>query len=511
MEVECSPLNQSKHGARQARNISNCPKAVFEVLFFMHKTDTLDVQISLIAVVADAIGVFCGFMLATWIRFHSGWVPFFHGNIEPSSSATYVVYARGAAYATCMFLVIFRSLQLYVRPQLGRFENKIPRIIRGVSLGIVASIVAAFIFQNLYVKISTVTFMLSFVTISAVVVLERYVLFRIELHYAKHSTAANRVLILGTDEVAAHLMRGMAGEPQLRSKVVGFLRTDLTEQDKDIPPDLIIGTIEELSRFIEEDEEGIHQVILTDSKLNHDRIVDILLLCERNLVTFKLVPDIFHILTGSMDVQTIDDIPLLGVSHWPLDLFWNRVLKRTEDIAGGLTGLILCAPIIAVAAVCIKRDSPGPVFFRQERCGEKGKSFTLYKLRTMRVNAEDESGPVWTSEDDPRRTTVGAFLRRHNLDEIPQLWNVLKGDMSLIGPRPERPHFVEQFKEDIGRYMWRHVSKPGVTGWAQVNGLRGNTSITERVKYDLYYLEEWSLAFDFKILLKTLFAKTNAY
>ncbi|MBN1556741.1 MAG: exopolysaccharide biosynthesis polyprenyl glycosylphosphotransferase, partial [Lentisphaerae bacterium] len=212
-----------------------------------------------------------------------------------------------------------------------------------------------------------------------------------------------------------------------------------------------------------------------------------------------------------MDVQSLDDIPLLGVSEWPLDRFWNRVRKRAADLGGASVGLLLAAPVIAAAAVLIKRSSPGAVFFRQERCGEKGRPFILYKLRTMRTDAEADSGPVFASENDPRRTRIGAFLRRYNLDELPQLWNVLKGDMSLVGPRPERPHFVEQFKADIGRYMWRHVSKPGLTGWAQVNGLRGNTSIAERIKYDLYYLENWSLAFDFKIIIRTFCARKNAY
>ena len=159
----------------------------------------------------------------------------------------------------------------------------------------------------------------------------------------------------------------------------------------------------------------------------------------------------------------------------------------------------------------IRRTSPGPAFYTQERCGENGRPFTIYKLRSMRADAEAETGPVWATEDDPRRTAFGSFVRRYNVDELPQLWNVLRGDMSLVGPRPERPHFVEKFKEDISRYMWRHVSKPGMTGWAQINGLRGNTSIEERIKYDLYYLENWSLAFDFKILVRTFFARHNAY
>jgi exopolysaccharide biosynthesis polyprenyl glycosylphosphotransferase len=239
--------------------------------------------------------------------------------------------------------------------------------------------------------------------------------------------------------------------------------------------------------------------------------LEIILACERNMITFNMVPDMFRIMTGSMDMQTIDDIPLLGVSRWPLDYFWNRILKRIEDICGAFAGLLVIAPFLALVALLVKRSSPGPVFYKQKRCGENGKEFSIYKLRTMRTDAEKETGPVWTIENDPRRTRIGSFLRTTNIDELPQLWNVLRGDMSLIGPRPERPHFVEKFKDDIDRYMWRHVSKPGMTGWAQVNGLRGNTSIEERIKYDLYYLENWSLSFDFKILLRTLTARTNAY
>jgi len=264
-----------------------------------------------------------------------------------------------------------------------------------------------------------------------------------------------------------------------------------------------------LSQFIAENK--VDQIILADPHLDRDRIVEIILLCEKNLITFNMVPDLFRVLTSSMDVQSLDDIPLLGIGRWPLDVFWNRLAKRLEDLVGSSVGLFLTAPLIAVVALIIKRTSPGPVFYGQARCGESGRCFTLYKLRTMRVDAERETGPVFTVEDDPRTTNIGAFLRRWNLDELPQLWNVVKGEMSLVGPRPERPHFVEKFKEDIGHYMWRHVSKPGMTGWAQIGGLRGNTSIEERIKYDLYYLENWSLAFDFKILMKSLFARKNAY
>ncbi|MBT3293940.1 MAG: exopolysaccharide biosynthesis polyprenyl glycosylphosphotransferase [Verrucomicrobia bacterium] len=471
----------------------------------MRKRDTSDVKDSLVAVAADALAMLVGFFLATWIRFDSGWLPVPLGR-HPH---IYHHYAGGILLVTLAYLLIFRSLGLYVRPQIGRFEDKIPRLARASGLGLVAAMVMAFISKN-YVEYSTLAIFISLPTVALLVVLERYICFRLELHYARHSSVINRVLILGTDSVAAHLKRSLENEPKLRSRVVGFLRTDLSEPDEGLPQDLIGGTVDELAA-VALSEEKVDQIILTNSTIGHQRIVDIILFCEREMIRFNMVPDLFRILTGSMDMQSVDDIPMLGISQWPLDHFWKRVLKRGEDLLGASVGLLLSAPLIAVAALLIKRESPGAVFYSQERCGEKGKPFHIYKLRTMRLDAEAQSGPVFTAEQDPRVLRIGGVLRRLNLDELPQFWNVLCGDMSLVGPRPERPHFVEKFKEDIGRYMWRHVSKPGVTGWAQINGLRGNTSIEERIKYDLYYLENWSLALDFKILVKTFMARENAY
>ncbi|MBN2301539.1 MAG: undecaprenyl-phosphate glucose phosphotransferase [Lentisphaerae bacterium] len=473
----------------------------------MRKKDTLDVLSSVAAVAADAFAVFSGFMLATWLRFDSKWIPLKYG-YPPQ---LYLLYAKAAIVGTVIFLFVFRYLQLYVRPQLGRFESKIPRIVRAVGLSLVICVVLAFAAKNTITTISSGVLLISFITVSFCAVLERYILFRIELHYARHSPTVNYVLILGTDEVALRLTRSLAKEPKLRSAVVGFLRTNESDPHPEIPADLIKGTIADFDRFIHDKDKRIDQIILTNSSLDHKQIVDLIVKCEKNMIRFNMVPDVFRILTGTMDVQSIDDIPLLGIRRRPLDFFWNRVLKRTEDILGSIIGLSISAPVIAIAAVLIKRSSPGPVFYCQSRCGEEGTVFTLYKLRTMPVDAENATGPVFTSENDSRRTKIGAFLRSHNLDELPQFWNVLKGDMSLVGPRPERPHFVEQFKENFGSYMSRHVSKPGLTGWAQINGLRGNTSIEERIKYDLYYLENWSLAFDFKIIARTMLAKENAY
>jgi len=259
-------------------------------------------------------------------------------------------------------------------------------------------------------------------------------------------------------------------------------------------------------------EHAVDEVVLTSAEtLPHSEMVKIMVLCEHHYATFRMVPDLFRTLTSKVDLQSVDGIPMLGMDRWPLESFRNRAIKRLEDLVGALVGLTLSAPILLVAAILIKRSSHGPVLYRQERCGEKGSLFTLYKLRTMRTGAEEESGPVWTVENDPRRTRIGEFLRTWNLDELPQFWNVLTGAMSLVGPRPERPHFVEQFKEEINQYMYRHTGKPGMSGWAQVNGLRGNTSIQDRIQYDLFYLENWSLALDFKILLMTFYRTENAY
>jgi exopolysaccharide biosynthesis polyprenyl glycosylphosphotransferase len=468
----------------------------------MRNRDTFDVMCSVGGIVADALAVFGGFMLATWIRFDSGWIPMLHA--EPSRR----LYIYGAGVATLLFLFIYRSVGLYERPQAGAMVDRVPRVTRATLWGILLATALAFVIRT-EPPFSRLTVAIASFTVLVLVLVEKTILFYTELHLARQKGKAQRVLVVGADEVAVHIRRALENEPRLQSEVVAFIAPGEQEIDEHIPGELIKGDLDDFERIVQE--ERVSKVIMAEAALSHARMVSIILYCEREVIDFALIPDLFRVLTSDVNIQTVDGIPLLGIGEWPLDMFWNRVWKRAEDIVGSAVGLILSAPVIAVASVLIKCESRGPVFFRQERCGESGKQFYLYKLRTMKEDAEAETGPVWTTPDDPRRTKIGAFLRQWNLDELPQFWNVLRGDMSLVGPRPERPHFVEQFKEDISRYMWRHVSKPGITGWAQINGLRGNTSISERIKYDLYYLENWSLAFDFKILIKTFFSRKNAY
>jgi exopolysaccharide biosynthesis polyprenyl glycosylphosphotransferase len=469
----------------------------------MRTRDTFDVMCSSGAIIADALAIFGGILLAAWIRFDTNWIPMFHDAFPPRS-----LYIYGAGVATLLFLFLFQSLDLYVRPQTGLFGDIIPRLVRATSWSILLATALAFVIRT-DPPFSRIVAGISFFSVMGLIILERCILFHLELHFAKHREIVNRVIVLGTDSVALRIKLALKQEPRLRSRVIAFLRTNDSAPDSAIPAELIKGRLDELEHYVFSG--GVDQVVLADTSLPHERVAEIILNCERGLVSFLLVPDLYSVLTTKVHVENVGDIPLIGFSKWPLDYFWNRFAKRAEDIAGSLIGLIASAPALVIAAALIKGTSRGPIFYRQERCGEGGERFFIYKLRTMKEAAESETGPVWATESDPRRTKIGAFLRRHNLDELPQFWNVLTGDMSLVGPRPERLHFVEQFKEDISRYMRRHVSKPGMTGWAQVNGLRGNTDIRERIKYDLYYLENWSLAFDFKILMKTFFARKNAY
>lgn len=253
------------------------------------------------------------------------------------------------------------------------------------------------------------------------------------------------------------------------------------------------------------------EVILADLELPRHRITDMILAAEKRMINFKIVAELLDAMVQQFELENISGLNLIKIKESPLNFAYNRFLKRVIDMSVSVAGLGLFSPIFLIVSILIKKDSDGPIFFSQERITEGGKIFKVYKFRTMCQDAERSTGPVFVKKDDERCTKLGKFLRKANIDELPQLFNVLKGEMSLVGPRPERPYFVEQFKSDIPRYMSRHHIKSGITGWAQVHGLRQNTPIEERVKYDLYYAENWSTWLDLKIIFLSFFALKNAY
>ena len=458
------------------------------------------------AVAADCAAAFASVYFAVWLRFDSGWfaIPF------GTPIDVYAGYWKFALGAAALAYVSLRTLKLYKRPQRGTFHAHVPRLVRGALATTVSLLVVVALVRNVY-NVSTGVVLLFFFAFSALLLAERLLLFRAEIRAARRALPTNRVLMIGTDATAARLARCFAGDPRLRVRVSGFLRSTPEETPAPgIDPSNVLGDASQFHETLERLPD-IVQVIVTNPAAESGLLYRLASECERRMLRFNVVPDLFRMLTSAVEVETIDDVPLLGLRRSPLDRFGNRLAKRAEDVLGALVGLLAAAPVVAVLALLVKRESPGPVFYRQTRCGYGGKPFTIYKLRSMRADAEAATGAVFAEEDDPRRTRIGAFMRSHNLDELPQFWNVLKGDMSLVGPRPERPEFVERFADRIEHYMRRHDCLPGITGWAQVHGLRGNTSIEDRLHADLWYLENWSLALDFKILLRTLFAVRNAY
>jgi Undecaprenyl-phosphate glucose phosphotransferase len=308
-----------------------------------------------------------------------------------------------------------------------------------------------------------------------------------------------RVVIVGAREPGQEVLTTILRLPKLGYKVVAFVSDSavIGSVIKGVP---VLGRIESLSNIVRTTQAD--EVIIALSGRSSAEIFEIVTLAEDELVEVKLYPDSFQLITNNdISVGDISGLPLINLKNVALDNPINQALKRTLDIVFSLSVMICLSPVMLLIACLIKLDSEGPVFFVQERVGLDGKPFPCLKFRGMRVDAPQMGN--WTTENDPRITTIGSFIRRYSLDELPQFINVLRGEMSVVGPRPEQPIWVERFKKDIPRYMRRHTQKAGITGWAQVNGLRGDTSIEERTRYDLYYIENWSLLFDLRIIIKT--------
>ena len=285
----------------------------------------------------------------------------------------------------------------------------------------------------------------------------------------------------------------------------------MAEQSCENPGLKFLGSLEQLPQIIQQ--QRIDQVFISLSLKEQHRLEELKDLLSEQWVDVRIVPDLGSFRTLHTDIESFAGMPLVTLVQSPMT-GWNQVLKRLLDLAGAILALILFSPLMLLIAFLVKITSPGPILYRQQRMGLDGKTFFTLKFRSMRQDAEKQTGAVWATENDTRRTTLGVYLRRFNLDELPQLFNVLNGEMSLVGPRPERPVLIEEFKSKIPNYMLRHKVKAGITGWAQINGWRGNTSLEKRIEHDLYYIERWSVWLDLKILLLTVFkgfVDPNAY
>jgi Undecaprenyl-phosphate glucose phosphotransferase len=310
-----------------------------------------------------------------------------------------------------------------------------------------------------------------------------------------------RVLIAGSGELGRLVADKIIEHRELGYQIVGFVDDKATGDHLGYRGLPLLGTIDQTADIAAH--ESVDHLYVALPPEQHVRMIELLDITSRECIDVKVVPDLLQVIALRARLEDLDGVPVININEPSLQGV-NALVKRAIDIMISSAALLVLALPIAVIAALVRLTSRGPAFFRQERMGLDGKSFSIVKFRSMHDDAEKETGPVWTQQDDPRVTAFGRFLRRSNLDELPQLWNVFRGDMSIVGPRPERPHFVEQFKHRIPQYMLRHKVKAGLTGWAQVNGWRGNTAIDKRIEYDLYYIENWSVRLDLKIMWLTI-------
>lgn len=340
--------------------------------------------------------------------------------------------------------------------------------------------------------------------------------FRLSLHSFLRSMRRRgynqkHVLLIGYSRAAQGFIDRVNANPDWGYMVRGILDDDV-ERGMEYKKVRVLGPIDNLAMILEKSH--LDEIVITLSINEYYKLEQIVNACEKSGVHTKFIPDYNKVIPTKPYTEDLLGLPVVNIRNVPLTDSFNAFCKRVVDIFGSLFAIVLFSPIMLIVAIAVKLSSPGPVIFCQERVGLHNKNFKMYKFRSMGVQKQSDEKVAWTTKNDARVTGVGKIIRKTSLDELPQLFNIFMGDMSLVGPRPERPHFVEKFKEEIPRYMVKHQVRPGLTGWAQVNGFRGDTSISKRVEYDLYYIENWSLGFDFKIIFLTFFKgfiNKNAY
>ncbi|HUW97026.1 MAG TPA: undecaprenyl-phosphate glucose phosphotransferase [Anaerolineae bacterium] len=443
-------------------------------------------------VMIDVVMMVVAFIFSYYLRL---WTE----QLTPAELGSLRAYASVILIQVLTLVSVFFFTRLYHRQRGLSLVDEFYSVFVAVSVGTIISVAAnSFLIRN-GPDYSRRMIVFSWILTIVLVTLGRLLYSRLIWSLQSRGIGGARVLIVGTGETGRMVLQAIRRLPGLGYEMAGMVSQDSRAEDLGVP---ILGTTDELLSLVRS--EHIDEVIIALPDATSREILPIISDCHRARVATRVYPSAFQLITSDLSIGHLGGLPLLTVRDTVLR-GWRLTVKRAMDIVGSVVGLVILSPFMVLTALLIKLNSPGSPFYTQERMGLDEKPFQMVKFRSMREGAENETGPVWAVKGDPRRTRLGAFIRRHSLDELPQFINVFLGEMSLVGPRPERPVFVEQFKQIIPRYVERHQEKAGMTGWAQVNGLRGDTSIVARTKYDLYYIENWSILFDLKILIKTCF------
>ena len=458
---------------------------------------TLDQLLIVFTLLLDICFISASVFVAYWLRFESGWldgVAIHKGAPPPLDYYFQLIPLMGFTW-----ILVLRGVRLY------RLEGHVT-LETAVSIskaGLIASIatLSAIFFIYHSHQYSRWVMILSCGISVVLLFLNRLAIQRFKEAIQQLGVGISRVAVVGFNTTTEQLIHTLQEKTGKGYQFVGVLLGDGPPSQP--IPHHILGDFTEVRSLIQK--YRIDELFVTSPAISHTEILQIVDVCEGLSVRLYLLPDLYEVMIGRTQVAEFDGIPVVRLKELPLQ-GWRGMIKRGMDILLSSIALIVCSPLMLAIAIAVKLSSPGRVIFRQERTGRDGKPFYIYKFRSMRQDAEEGVGHVWASKNDPRQTRLGKFLRRWCLDELPQFFNVLKGDMSLVGPRPEMSGLIDDFSKSIPHYLDRHRVKCGLTGWAQVNGLRGNTSLEERIRYDLYYIENWSIGFDIKILFKTLWS-----
>lgn len=457
-------------------------------------------------VVIDAIAVIVSYLLAWVIRF-----PVLEG--DPGLSFVHYCYMLIPLVPYTLF--VYFAFNLYTPKRVKGRRLEAGNVFQANAVVLITILVCLQIFNkqlpNYTRDFSRMVLFLYFVinTFSGIMVRNaiRYILWKIR----RSGFNLKHILMVGYSRAAEEYIDRIKGNPQWGYEVCGILDDNVSVgvEYKGIK---VIGVCDDLEHILPANE--LDEIAITLGLSEYSKLEHIVAECEKSGVHTKFIPDYNNIIPTRPYTEDLMGLPVINIRHVPLTNTFNAMVKRIVDIGGSLFAIVLFSPVMLITAILIKLTSPGPLIYKQERVGLHNQTFKMYKFRSMEVQDPAKEKKGWTVKNDPRVTPIGKFIRRTSIDELPQLFNILKGDMSLVGPRPERPFFVEKFREEIPRYMVKHQVRPGLTGWAQINGYRGDTSIRKRIEHDLYYIENWTLGFDFKIIFLTFFKgfiNKNAY
>ncbi|MBE6914200.1 MAG: undecaprenyl-phosphate glucose phosphotransferase [Ruminococcaceae bacterium] len=439
-------------------------------------------------ILSDAAILFASLPIAFWLRFFV--LP---GGIVSVPLRQYFVWD---VVLVCTHLFAYAALGVYRSFRQKKIIDELKRIWLAGVLNVVLLLSVLFLQKDFH--FSRATFAIYFFISVIVLSVKRIVLRKTLRYFRNHGYNRKRVLVIGNGRMAKKYIDAIARDRELGYHAIGYVAS---VRGANLAGLRYLGAFEKLGAIL--DEHKPDEVICAIELDDYAHMTEIIAATEKSGTKLSMIPFYAEFMPSNPQFDEVGGVPLLNIRRIPLDNWANAFIKRAVDIIGSLLLIIVSSPVMLVCALGVKISSPGPVIFKQARVGRNKKIFYMYKFRSMRVNAQSDT--AWSTDSDSRKTRFGSFIRKCSLDEFPQFFNVLKGDMSLVGPRPELPHYVEQFKEEIPLYMVKHQVRPGITGWAQVNDFRGDTSIKARVEHDIYYIEHWDLIFDIKILLMTVF------